>query len=160
MNGPQTIRVALHHDGTDADADALARDVEKTVREASKIFGELPKFDGGVYTFLADYLPWVDGDGMEHRNSTVVSRRGALRNPDQRQGILGTMSHEFFHSWNMERLRAKAIEPFDFEEADVSERAVVRRGLHQLLRRPDPRAGRADAGERAAERLRRRRSTP
>ncbi len=121
VNGPQTIRIALHHDGTDAEADALARDVEKMVREAGKIFGELPKFDGGVYTFLADYLPWVDGDGMEHRNSTVVSRRGALRNPDQRQSILSTISHEFFHAWNMERLRAKAIEPFDFEEADVSE---------------------------------------
>jgi predicted metalloprotease with PDZ domain len=121
VNGPQTVRVALHHDGTDADADALARDVEKTVREAAKVFGELPKFDAGTYTFLADYLPWVDGDGMEHRNSTVVSRRGALRNPDQRMSILGTISHEFFHAWNMERLRAKAIEPFDFEEADVSE---------------------------------------
>ena len=121
VNGAQTIRIALHHDGTEAEADLLARDVEKTVREASRIFGELPKFDGGVYTFLADYLPWVDGDGMEHRNSTVVSRRGALRNPDQRQGILGTISHEFFHAWNMERLRAKAIEPFDFEAADVSE---------------------------------------
>ncbi len=121
VNGPQTIRVALHHDGSDGDADAYIRDVEKTVREAMKIFGELPKFDAGTYTFLADYLPWVDGDGMEHRNSTVVARRGALRNPAQRRGILGTVSHEFFHSWNMERLRGKGIEPFDYEEADVSD---------------------------------------
>src|SRR5262245_48819089 len=120
-HGPQTIRIALHHDGTDADADAYARDVEKTVREAIKIYGELPTFDAGTYTFLADYLPWGDGDGMEHRNSTVVARRGALRNPGQRQGMLGTVSHEFFHSWNMERLRSKGIEPFDYEEADVSD---------------------------------------
>ena len=57
----------------------FARDVEKIVREAGKIFGELPKFDGGTYTFLADYLPWADGDGMEHRNSTVrlAPRRAA-----------------------------------------------------------------------------------
>jgi predicted metalloprotease with PDZ domain len=121
VNGPQTIRAALHHDGSEADADAYIRDVEKTVREAMKIFGELPKFDGATYTFLADYLPWIDGDGMEHRNSTVVSRRGALRNPAQRPGILGTVSHEFFHAWNMERLRSKGIEPFDYEEADVSD---------------------------------------
>ena len=121
VNGPQTIRVALHHDGSDGDADAYSRDVETIVREAMKIFGELPKFDAGTYTFLAEYLPWVDGDGMEHRNSTVVSRRGALRNPAQRRGILGTVSHEFFHSWNMERLRGKGIEPFDYEEADVSD---------------------------------------
>jgi predicted metalloprotease with PDZ domain len=120
-NGPQTVRIALHHDGTDGEADAYARDVEKTVNEAMKIFGEFPKFDTGTYTFLADYLPWVDSDGMEHRNSTVVSGSGALRNPAQRQRFLGTVSHEFFHSWNMERLRSKGIEPFDFEEADVSD---------------------------------------
>lgn len=117
----QTIRIALHHDGTDADADAYTRDVERIVRESAKVFGEMPRFDTGTYTFLADYLPWVDGDGMEHRNSTVVSRRGALRNPDQRLGMLGTVSHEFFHAWNMERLRAKRIEPFDFEDANVSD---------------------------------------
>jgi predicted metalloprotease with PDZ domain len=121
VNGPQTIRAALHHDGSDGDADAYIRDVEKTVREAMKIFGELPRFDAGTYTFLADYLPWASGDGMEHRNSTVVSNRGALRNPAQRAGILGTVSHEFFHSWNMERLRSRGIEPFDYEEADVSD---------------------------------------
>jgi len=121
VNGPQTIRAAIHHDGSDADADAYIRDVEKTIREGMKIFGELPKFDWGTYTFLADYLPWVDGDGMEHRNSTVVSLRGALRNPVQHERIMSTMSHEFFHSWNMERLRSKQIEPFDYEEADVSD---------------------------------------
>ncbi len=121
VNGPQQIRAALHHDGSEGDADDYIRDVEKVVREATKIFGELPKFDAGTYTFLADYLPWADGDGMEHRNSTVVSNRGALRNPAQRMGILGTVSHEFFHAWNMERLRSKGIEPFDFEDADVSD---------------------------------------
>lgn len=121
VNGPQAIRAALHHDGSEGDADAYIRDVEKIVREATKIFGELPKFDAGTYTFLADYLPWANGDGMEHRNSTVVSSSGALRNPAQRGGILGTVSHEFFHAWNMERLRSKGIEPFDFEEADVSD---------------------------------------
>jgi predicted metalloprotease with PDZ domain len=119
--GKQVIRIALHHDGTDADADAFARDVETTVRQAISVFGELPRFDEGVYTFLADYLPWADGDGMEHRNSTVLSSRGALRNPGQRQGLLGTVSHEFFHAWNMERLRAGSIEPFDYEEANVSD---------------------------------------
>ena len=86
----------------------------------SPIFGELPRFDAGTYTFLSDYLPWASGDGMEHRNSTVLSSPGALRNPAQRQGILGTVAHEFFHAWNMERIRSRAIEPFDFEDANVS----------------------------------------
>jgi predicted metalloprotease with PDZ domain len=118
--GPQTFRIALHHDGTDAEADAFAKDVERIVRETLPIYGELPRFDGGTYTFLSDYLPWASGDGMEHRNSTVLSSPGALRNPAQRAGILGTVAHEFFHAWNMERIRARAIEPFNFDDANVS----------------------------------------
>jgi predicted metalloprotease with PDZ domain len=119
--GPaQTIRIALHHDGSTSDADAFARDVEKIVRETMPVFGEYPRFDGGTYTFLSDYLPWASGDGMEHRNSTVLSSPGALRSPGQRAGIIGTVAHEFFHAWNMERIRARAIEPFDFDDANVS----------------------------------------
>ncbi len=127
--GPQTFRIALHHDGTDADADRFAADVEKIVREMLQVFGELPRFDGGVFTFLADYLPWADGDGMEHRNSTVLTSRGALRNPGQRTGLLGTVSHEFFHVWNMERIRSRALEPFDFEQADVSDELWMGEGF-------------------------------
>jgi predicted metalloprotease with PDZ domain len=117
--GP-TFRIALHHDGSDAEADAFAKDVERIVREAAAIFGEFPQYENNTYTFLSDYLPWASGDGMEHRNSTVLTSAGALRNPAQRNGILGTVAHEFFHSWNMERIRSRALEPFNFEEADVS----------------------------------------
>jgi predicted metalloprotease with PDZ domain len=115
-----TFRIALHHDGTDAEADAYARDTERIVREARAIYGEFPRYENSTYTFLADYLPWANGDGMEHRNSTVLSGNGALRDPGRRSGLLGTVAHEFFHSWNMERIRSKAIEPFNFEEANVS----------------------------------------
>ena len=115
-----TFRVALLHDGTDAEADAFARDVEATVREAINVFGELPAYDTNSYTFLSVYLPWASGDGMEHRNSTSLTGRNALRDPAGRQDILGTVSHEFFHCWNMERIRSKGIEPFDYEEADMS----------------------------------------
>ncbi len=118
---PPTFRIALTHDGTEAEADAFARDVERIVRETIPIFGELPQFETNTYTFLSTYLPWASGDGMEHRNSTSLTSPGALRNPGQRQGILGTVSHEFFHAWNMERLRSAGVEPFDFEQADMSD---------------------------------------
>ncbi len=119
--GPaQTFRIALHHDGTEGEADAFARDVETIVRETLPIFGEFPRYDGGTYTFLSDYLPWASGDGMEHRNSTVLSSSGALRNSAQRSGILGTVAHEFFHGWNMERIRSRDVEPFDFEDTNMS----------------------------------------
>ena len=119
--GPPTFRIALTHDGTEGEADAFAKDVERIVREAINIFGELPMFETNTYTFLCVYLPWANGDGMEHRNSTSLTSSGALRNPQQRQGLLGTVSHEFFHTWNMERIRSKGVEPFDFERADMSD---------------------------------------
>ena len=115
-----TFRIALHHDGTSAEAAAFAKDAERIVRETVAIFGEFPRFENNTYTFLSDYLPWASGDGMEHRNSTVLSNAGALRNPGHRSGILGTVAHEFFHAWNMERIRSRDLEPFNFEEADVS----------------------------------------
>jgi predicted metalloprotease with PDZ domain len=118
---PPTIRIALTHDGTEAEADAFAEDVERIVREMTMIFGELPEFETNTYTFLSTYLPWASGDGMEHRNSTSLTSPGALRNPNQRLGILGTVAHEFFHAWNMERIRSAGVEPFDFEQADMSD---------------------------------------
>jgi predicted metalloprotease with PDZ domain len=118
---PPTFRVALTHDGTEAEADAFAKDVERIVREMLPIFGEFPRFETNTYTFLSTYLPWASGDGMEHRNSTSLTSSGALRNPQQRAGIIGTVAHEFFHAWNMERLRSAGVEPFDFEEADMSD---------------------------------------
>jgi predicted metalloprotease with PDZ domain len=118
---PPTFRIALTHDGTETEADAFAKDVERIVREAIPIFGELPNFETNTYTFLSVYLPWANGDGMEHRNSTSLTSSGALRNPQQRAGILGTVAHEFFHTWNMERLRSAGIESFNFEEADMSD---------------------------------------
>ncbi len=35
-------------------------------------------------------------------------------------GLIGTVSHEFFHAWNVERIRPRTLEPFDFEEANMS----------------------------------------
>ena len=35
-------------------------------------------------------------------------------------GLLGTVSHEFFHAWNVERIRPRSLEPFDFTDANMS----------------------------------------
>ena len=123
------FRFALHHTGTDAELDAFARDVEKVVREEGAIYGEFPKFEPGYYTFLADYLPWADGDGMEHRNSTVISQRGSIGHDGRL--LLGTVAHEFFHCWNVERIRPKGLEPFDFDRANLSGELWLAEGFTQ-----------------------------
>src|SRR5262249_44331082 len=93
--GPRAFRFALHHLGTDAELDSYVADVEKIVRQEGAVFGEYPEYEPGHYTFLADYLPWADGDGMEHRNSTVMSAAGSIH--DDRARLLPTVAHEFFH---------------------------------------------------------------
>ena len=120
-----TIRSAIHTESPEQDIDQYAAGVEKIVKEMVTVFGEYPEFDGGTYTFLADYLPTNAGDGMEHRNSTVVSGRGNVR------GGLGTASHEFFHAWNVERIRPQGLEPFNYEEANLTDSLWVAEGFTQ-----------------------------
>ncbi|HEU0015860.1 MAG TPA: hypothetical protein VFQ45_19435 [Longimicrobium sp.] len=113
-----TIRLALHHAGTEAEADAYADKARRVVAEQIAMWGEPAHYDFGTYTFLADYLPWVNGDGMEHRNSTILTASQSLAEAEI--GLLGTLSHEYFHSWNVERLRPRSLEPFRFDEANMS----------------------------------------
>ena len=125
------FRIALHHDGTDMEADAFARDVARIVKEEEAVFGEFPEYEPGGYTFLADFLPYVIGDGMEHRNSTVMTSTGALRDAAERADILGTVSHEFFHNWNIERIRPRSLEPFDLADANMASELWLGEGFNE-----------------------------
>ena len=116
----QTIRLALHKDGTtDAEVDAYFEETMGIVMQQKAVFGELATYDFGQYTFLSCYMPNASGDGMEHRNSTYVVSGLPVERP-LGSTSMGTMSHEFFHSWNVERIRPKSLEPFSFEDANMS----------------------------------------
>ncbi|WP_417369605.1 M61 family metallopeptidase [Gelidibacter japonicus] len=116
----QTITFVLHDDAaTEEQLDAYFDKVKKVVLEQMQVFGELPRFDYGEYTFLACYTPNAIGDGMEHRNSTSIPSSRSLSKGGLEINI-GTVAHEFFHIWNVERLRPKSLEPFDFSRANMS----------------------------------------
>jgi predicted metalloprotease with PDZ domain len=112
------FRLTVHHDGSDAELDGFVRDVERIVREERGVFGELPAYEGNTYTFVADYLPWNRGDAMEHRNSTALTSPGAISTA--RADLLDSIAHEFFHSWNVERIRPRSLEPFNFDDVNMS----------------------------------------
>src|SRR5258708_28219355 len=58
---------------------------------------------------------------MEPRNSTFISgSRTSLKTPEGRSQALGTISHEYFHNWNIERIRPVGLEPFDFSRANIT----------------------------------------
>ncbi len=115
----QSIQLALHHNGSQEETDAYFERVKKVVLAEKEVFGELPDFDNGKYTFLACYIPNASGDGMEHRNSTILTSTTSLAEGGMERNI-GTVSHEFFHAWNVERIRPASLEPFDFEKANMS----------------------------------------
>jgi predicted metalloprotease with PDZ domain len=113
------FRLALHSQASDDMVDRFQRMCEAVVVEEEGVFGAFPKYDTGSYTFLVDYLPYVSGDGMEHRNSTVITSAQALTRQSAPQ-LIESVAHEFFHSWNVKRIRPRSLEPFDFERANIS----------------------------------------
>jgi predicted metalloprotease with PDZ domain len=126
----QQINVVYHGKTEEQTLNAFESNVKLIVNEAQGIFGELPKFDFGKYQFLIDVLPTNAGDGMEHRNSTVITNRGeSLEKSADR--LLGTVAHEFFHAWNVERIRPETIEPFNFEKSNMSDGLWFAEGFTQ-----------------------------
>ena len=113
------FRLALHSDAVDEIVDRFRRMCEAVVLEEEGIFGGFPKYDTDTYTFLVDFLPYVVGDGMEHRNSTVITSTRLLTRGSANQ-LISSVAHEFFHSWNVKRIRPRSLEPFDFERVNIS----------------------------------------
>lgn len=114
---PVTFRVALEAAVADSTAGSFAGKIARIVDQAKAVYGEFPSYDYGTYTFLASLNPYVRGDGMEHRNSTMIAVPIAFTGPEK---VLGVFAHEFFHGWNVERIRPKTLEPFNFEKSNMS----------------------------------------
>ena len=117
--GGSRFRLALHSQASDDMAARFQRMCEAVVLEEEGVFGAFPKYDNGAYTFLVDYLPYVSGDGMEHRNSTVITSARSLT-PESAPQMIASVAHEFFHSWNVKRIRPRSLEPFDYERVNMS----------------------------------------
>ena len=116
--GEAKFRMALHHTGSAASTTSFLAKAQSITAEEEGVFGNFPRYDFGRYTFVADYLPYASGDGMEHRNSTSITAGATIEQNGDR--LLGTLAHEFFHSWNMERIRSKGIEPFHYDHPNMS----------------------------------------
>lgn len=94
-----------------ADLDAFAAVATGFIEQSADLFGELP-YDR--YLFLADF--GGGGGGLEHRNST---RLGLGRNTRAEQAA-SFIGHEFFHAFNVKRIRSKALGPFDYTKPAVT----------------------------------------
>ena len=92
----------------DWDGDEAATDLEKMVRETRRFWGFLP-FER--YVFLNVFRQ--GGGGLEHANSTLLTSNPTSRKPTQRW--LSFVAHEYFHAFNVKRLRPVELGPFDYE---------------------------------------------
>lgn len=126
----ERINLTVHADDDQGTIDNFGQMVKRVVHEEMAVFGELPTYDYGEYTFLDDVYPNNAGDGMEHRNSTCIVD-AADKVAGNETGLLSTFAHEYFHSWNVKRIRPKSLEPFDFTHANMSNELWFAEGFTQ-----------------------------
>lgn len=107
----KTFEVAVHtYSADDTDRSLLLAGLKKLVHVE---MAAMPAPDFDHYLFLFHFVPDIPlGDGMEHLNSTQIIIQGSVR--DSTQEALETAAHEFFHLWNVKRLRPAALGPFDY----------------------------------------------
>src|SRR6266511_1940362 len=103
-----------------------ANDLATIVEEGAKIFGGLP-YDH--YTFIVHIQPGIGG-GTEHLNSNVsMTRPEAFKSDRGYKGFLGLESHEYFHHWNVKRIRPLALGPFDYQRENYTRGLWVSEGV-------------------------------
>jgi predicted metalloprotease with PDZ domain len=104
--------------GGNYDKERLKQDMARIVEEETKIFGENPN---KRYVFIVQNYLSGSGGGIEHLNSTVLgASRLGYGSEAGYKGFLGLAAHEYFHLWNVKRLRPKALGPFDYDSENYT----------------------------------------
>lgn len=127
----KTFRVAVHDYGTDEDQRAaLVRKLADGVRRIAAVdMAMMPAPDFDDYTFIFHFAPEIAaGDGMEHLNSTQIIM-SELLSDDGIDDALTDAAHEFFHTWNVKRLRPAALGPFDYTIEDYTQSLWFAEGI-------------------------------
>lgn len=110
----------------DFDERRLTGDLSKIIEEGARIFGGLP-YDH--YTFLVHLQPGTGG-GTEHLNSNVSQMPPDTFNTEAGyRRFLGLESHEYFHLWNVKRIRPLALGPFDYQRENYTRGLWVAEGI-------------------------------
>lgn len=125
----KSYRVVLHAVGGDGGRRAdLARDLERIVRAETAMWGGAPDYD--AYTFIFHFDEGLQrGDGMEHLNSTQIIMRRPLSDRVAYDDAVDTAAHEFFHVWNVKRLRPVELGPWDFTRPVVTRSLWIAEGV-------------------------------
>ncbi|MDY7023866.1 MAG: M61 family metallopeptidase, partial [Cyanobacteriota bacterium] len=109
-------QLAIWGEGNE-DSERLIADCQKIIETEAKLFGDLP-YDR--YLFLL-HLSSQGFGGLEHKESCSLNYpRFGLRDKDKYNRFMQLVAHEFFHLWNVKRIRPKALEVFDYEQENYT----------------------------------------
>ena len=95
----------------------MIADIKKIIEVEARMFGGLPY---QRYVFLLHLFAQAYG-GLEHKNcSSLIYQRYGFRDREKYERFLQLVAHEFFHLWNVKRIRPKAFEVFDYEQENYT----------------------------------------
>ena len=116
MEAGAGFRVIIDADPSDYDADKIVAALRKIVAAEISWMNDRP-FD--TYTFFYHFPRGPAGGGMEHAYSTAIdlNAESIKRNLDT---LTGVTAHEFFHLWNVKRIRPQTLEPPDYTKENES----------------------------------------
>ncbi len=108
------------------DTDQMIADTKKIIEAQVEMFGDHPCED---YTFILHNTPSSYG-GLEHLNSTcLIYPQWDYKPFDKYVRYLGLVSHEYFHLWNVKRIRPHALGPFDYDRENYTNLLWMAEGL-------------------------------
>jgi predicted metalloprotease with PDZ domain len=100
-----------------ANPERIIEDTKKIIEVEAEMFGGLP-YDR--YLFLLHLSSNAFG-GLEHKNScSLIFSRFGFRSQEKYNRFIQLVAHEFFHLWNVKRIRPKALERFNYEQENYT----------------------------------------
>lgn len=116
--------VAIYGDGNYV-IDELRTDMAKIIEEETKVFGQNPNKE---YLFIIHNV--VNGQGgLEHKNSTTLSVNRWTYAGSNYIKFLSLVAHEYFHLWNVKRIRPIELGPFDYNQENYTDMLWVMEGF-------------------------------
>lgn len=111
----------------------LKEDIKKVVEHISSYMGGFPYVDHGKYTFITHFVPELYG-GLEHLNSTALHFDGRkLGSRKDYINWVALVAHEYFHCWNVKRIRPKELGPFDYLNEGYTKMLWLAEGLTSFV---------------------------
>lgn len=116
--------VAMYGEGN-YDIPSLKRDMAKVIETETAVFGVNPNKE---YVFIVHNV--VDGQGgLEHCNSTTLSVNRWTYGGSEYVNFLNLVAHEYFHLWNVKRIRPIELGPFDYDQENYTSLLWVMEGF-------------------------------